>query len=282
MWYAFWPEAVSTEEKFMSQMDALVREVGDRGKVTTQLSEGVPPFVAQLSEAPAAFEPHPEPAPEPARAPAPAQARMSEPTRTVAPTTPAWNAAVATPTEAGNFTPNMHQMHMSPSMPVPTSMHPSVESMGIVQRLLDDAKSERAILLAAMEQQRAEMAAQARADKEEMAAHVKADKVAMEAKLAEMEAKLAPADAVSDEQMQKLQERVEQLHGQKLITDVELFAVEDLCADFIELESCVGKLSTDTVLSHHLGADACKLMALSEKLPSNAVRKRAFQPLQSR
>ena len=56
MWYAFWPEAVSTEEKFMSQMDALVREVDDRGKVTTQLSEGVPPFVAQLSEAPAAFE----------------------------------------------------------------------------------------------------------------------------------------------------------------------------------------------------------------------------------
>ena len=30
--YAFFPKAVSTDEKSMQQMDALIREIGDRGK----------------------------------------------------------------------------------------------------------------------------------------------------------------------------------------------------------------------------------------------------------
>ena len=52
MYYQFFAEAVSTEQKFLNQMDALTREIGDRGKIkirdqgnikTKSVSEGVPP-----------------------------------------------------------------------------------------------------------------------------------------------------------------------------------------------------------------------------------------------
>lgn len=55
LWYAFYPDAVSTDEKFLEQMDALCNEVGEKGKMTIgetaskprdqqgRVSEGVPP-----------------------------------------------------------------------------------------------------------------------------------------------------------------------------------------------------------------------------------------------
>eukprot|EP01043_Picozoa_sp_COSAG02_P100113 COSAG02_NODE_36204_length_457_cov_17.128492_1_plen_138_part_10 len=52
IYYQFFAEAVSTEQKFINQMHALTREIGDRGKIkvrdqgnikTKSVSEGVPP-----------------------------------------------------------------------------------------------------------------------------------------------------------------------------------------------------------------------------------------------
>eukprot|EP01050_Picozoa_sp_SAG11_P040640 SAG11_NODE_17783_length_509_cov_0.643902_1_plen_89_part_10 len=52
MYYQFFASAVNTHEKFMNQMDALTREIGDRGKLkigdqstikNIGLSERVPP-----------------------------------------------------------------------------------------------------------------------------------------------------------------------------------------------------------------------------------------------
>ena len=36
VYHTFFPDAVPTEEKFMRQMDALVHEIGDRGKTKTR------------------------------------------------------------------------------------------------------------------------------------------------------------------------------------------------------------------------------------------------------
>ena len=81
MYYAFYPSAVPTDQKFLQQMDSLIREIGDRGKIQTRakVSEGVPP--RDLTPA-AAFEPTPAPAP----APAPAAAVPTTPSRALAPT----------------------------------------------------------------------------------------------------------------------------------------------------------------------------------------------------
>ena len=44
-----------------------------------------------------------------------------------------------------------------------------------------------------------------------------------------------PAPAITDEQLAALQVRIEGLHVTKLLTDEELFALEDLVADYMEL-----------------------------------------------
>ena len=72
LWHAFFESAVDTDEKFIQAMDALTREIGDRGKIKAKVAEGVPPPKA-ATPAPAAaadFEPTPEPAPAPALTPA--------------------------------------------------------------------------------------------------------------------------------------------------------------------------------------------------------------------
>ena len=39
LWYAFFPAAVDTDERFMQQMDAMTRDIGDRGKIKTNSVE---------------------------------------------------------------------------------------------------------------------------------------------------------------------------------------------------------------------------------------------------
>ena len=176
VYYAFHPKAVPTDEKFLQHMDALIREIGDRGMIkTTAFSEGVPP----RAPAPApVFEPTPEPAP--AHAPPP--------------------AAVPTTPSDRDFTPSMQ-------LATPMRQHlSSSESSALVERLLDEARSDRVAMEAKMEEQRQE----AKADRAEMEAR-------LDAKIAELAAP-APA-AISDEQVARIQTRLEGLHAAKLLTD---------------------------------------------------------------
>ena len=82
----------------------------------------------------------------------------------------------------------------------------SSESSALVERLLDEARSDRVAMEAKMEEQRQE----AKADRAEMEAR-------LDAKIAELAAP-APA-AISDEQVARIQTRLEGLHAAKLLTD---------------------------------------------------------------
>ena len=111
------------------------------------------------------------------------------------------------------------------------------------------------------------------------------ERVDLEAKLkaehkAEMDklrAELTPAPAqelVSAEQVAALQARLESLHAAQLLSDEEFFALEDLCADYLELQgSTVGVLSQDLVCSsaaYGVAAKLAKMVVVSEGITSDA------------
>ena len=231
LWYAFFESAVPTDEKFMQTMDSLVREIGDRGKIKTKVSEFVPPKAPAPAPAPApAFEPTPEPAP--ARAPTPA-ARV--------PTTPQLALTPVSAPDRG-FSPSVQ---LSPSMPMGQHANAASAGGGVSfsemtvtlssfikeQRERDDTL--RHEMEAKMERQRVETEARLDAKDVKMEQQRKEIEVKMEQQQAALTAP-APA-AITGDQLTALQARIEGLHVTKLLTDEELFALEDLIADYVEL-----------------------------------------------
>ena len=53
-----------------------------------------------------------------------------------------------------------------------------------------------------------------------------------------------PQGAISDDQLTALQARLMALHDAQLLSDEELFVLEDFCADFVELQSTVAMMAT--------------------------------------
>jgi hypothetical protein len=78
---------------------------------------------------------------------------------------------------------------------------------------------------------------------------------------AEMQPKLA-VEAISDEQLAALQARLQSLHAAKLLTDDELYSIEDTIADCVEVKSTapVTMPAVDQVL---------KILSLSESIAAD-------------
>ena len=82
----------------------------------------------------------------------------------------------------------------------------------------------------------------------------------MEAKLEQMREELTPRPAVTAQQLAALQSRLEAIHAAKLLTDDELFALEDICADFITL----GTVTAEVVATSGAAAKLVQLVRVSE------------------
>ena len=84
----------------------------------------------------------------------------------------------------------------------------------------------------------------------------------------------APKEAVSDEQLAALQARLEALHAVELFTDEEFFVLEDICAEFVELQSTsmVGAITKEMLGSgtFEAAAKVHRLATLSEKMAGDA------------
>ena len=94
------------------------------------------------------------------------------------------------------------------------------------------------------------------------------------AEMDQLRAELAKQkELVSAEQLAALQARLESLHSAQLLTDDELFALEDLCADFLEMQAAAGGVLTPEV-AHSSPVSAAarmvKLVGVSEGLASDA------------
>lgn len=226
MYYHFFPAAVDTDEKFMQQMDALTREIGDRGRGQPRVSEAVPP-----ARAPAALR-APAPAPGPAPAPAPAVAPASSPPR---------SSQVAQVAPGRGFSPTMQ--HRTPQTPM-VAQQQSSDSLSMVERLLDEAKADRAAMEARLEAKDAILAEQ----RQEMEAKMEQQRVELGAALKRK---------TVEQQLEALQSRLRGLHAQNLLTEEETYKVEDQIADYVELPPPL-------VADQTAGNAVLRMVALSE------------------
>ena len=230
------------EVRFEDQMEALTREVGDRG---------------QASEVSYEPTPAPAPAPAPARparvlegvpsalAPAPAPARARAPTLAPA-TTPRQRALVPSAPDHASFSPSLQLAPQSVG-----STGNFAEMSALYKDMRQDFRDEMLVTLQAAE---VKMAAP------------------------------PPQALISAEALAALQARLESLHSAQFLTDAQLFKLEDLCGDYLELHTTVeGGKTTSTSFSSLAGQNFAavtnlqKVIGLAAKISSDAAFAR--QPL---
>ena len=100
--------------------------------------------------------------------------------------------------------------------------------------------------------------------REEMKAEAKAEKE-------ELRRELAPTAVVTDEQLAALEARLEALHAAQLISEDELFSLEDCIADFCEAKAIFEVLTTEVAHANSAVGKVHKLVVLSEAVPKDAM-----------
>ena len=225
VWYAFHDSAIPTDEKFTLQMDALVREIGDRGRIKAEVvSKRTPP------EAPASV---------------PAAPVQTTPSR-----------ASLSALDGGGSSPSRAMVH--------DQQLSSSESLALVERLLDEARADRE---------------QAKTERAEWEARLEQQRKEMEDRLDAKDVRIQQqqSEAITQEQLATLQARIEGLHTAKLLADEELFALEDMIADWVEVQaSVVGQVVTELALyatagqPFGVGVKVHKMIKISEVATGDA------------
>ena len=152
------------------------------------------------------------------------------------------------------------------------------EMSSFFKELREEAKAERAELTLQLKQQQKEMEARLDAKDVKMEQQRTEADAKMEQQRKEMETKIAeltpgpPSAAIADEQLAALQARIEGLHVTELLTDEELFALEDLVADYVELTMSVADrvITRDTICAMPAASKLDKLVGLSAAMAGDA------------
>jgi hypothetical protein len=237
--YQFYDAASLDAQQFEERIDAVVRELGDRGRPKARAA-------SLVSEAPPVAAPAPAPVP---------AAFAATPPRALVP-------ADATP-EQPSFVGSPSIQMMSPCGAAPAGGLAEVSAF--VQQLRQDDQAEKAELKAELRLLRQEARAEQALRAELMAG--------LDAKLARM----APAPAISDGQLAALLARLGALHAAQLLSDDEYFALEDIYGDVIELQSSVGTVTAEMAHLSDAVAKARSICALSEKLTADAALARQLR-----
>ena len=142
--------------------------------------------------------------------------------------------------------------------------------------VLEVVLEQQRLMLEREEKLRQEMQQQVQAENCRMQAENCRQKIAMETKMEAMakqieESKPAPpAEAIPELRLAALQARLEALHAAKLLGDDELYALEDMVADFVEFESSMGVVITNELVNANENASKLlALVALSERLAAD-------------
>ena len=125
-------------------------------------------------------------------------------------------------------------------------------------------------MMSAMEQQRQDAEAKLEAQRQEAEAQSKD----ADARAEQVREVAAAKSCVSEAQLEALQARLDALHQAKLLTDDEVYTLEDCVADFIECRSSA------TVAAAEMGAaaeKAKKLVGLSEGVAKDGMLARQLR-----
>ena len=132
------------------------------------------------------------------------------------------------------------------------------------EQLRQEVKAEKAVLRQEAKAEKEEQEAKAAADKAELRRE-------MQQQMDKMREELKPAEAISEQRLAALQARIDALHQAKLLGDDELYALEDLVADYVELESSMGvALTLETIRANENASKLLKLVGLSEHIAADS------------
>ena len=93
----------------------------------------------------------------------------------------------------------------------------------------------------------------------------------------EMEKRLAPKEVISAEQVDAVTARLEALHAAQLLSDDEMFGLEDAIGDFVEARASFGMVTMETVHTNRVVGKMHKLVAVSEGMPKDAMLARQLR-----
>ena len=88
---------------------------------------------------------------------------------------------------------------------------------------------------------------------------------------AKIEKLMAPQEAVSDQQVEAVTARLQAVHAAQLLSDDELFAVEDAIADFLEVKAACGVVTPMIVNTQDAAGKVHKLVVLSGGMADDAM-----------
>ena len=78
-------------------------------------------------------------------------------------------------------------------------------------------------------------------------------------------------------QVEALTARLEALHAAQLLSDDEMFGLEDTIADFVEARASFGVVTMETVHTNRVVGKMHKLIAVSEGMPKDAMLARQLR-----
>jgi hypothetical protein len=229
LYYQFWDAEQLDDAAFEKRLDSVVREIGERGRgrSTAKQTPAVPLM--------------PEGVP-PAAAAAAAALAPRTPTASSTP------RAAETTTLSQSFSPSVFQPLSAQTGQLQPQLQPhggvtSASEAAYLCEMMSFMREERQTMVAAMERQRQEL----------------------EAKVAALTPS-PPSEAVSEGALAALQARLESMHAAKLLSDAELYSVEDMLADFVELKaSMAGQPITEAMIYAPL-AQQCSTASTLHKL----------------
>jgi hypothetical protein len=273
LWYPLYDLQDADDAVFQAKVDPIVKAVGDRGKIESRVQEAV-------TTAPTpAFQPTPEPTPTLVPATSNRTGSGSAPS---APTPECFTPTMQNLTSPMALEQQQHSMATSSaSLSELTAIFRELREISREQH--DDAKADRMAMEAKMERQRAV----AQAERAEMQAR-------MEARIEQQRVELTPPPpqpAITDTQLATLLMRFEGLHAAKLLSDEELYALEDLVADWAEIQASMVEQVVTEVMLYAAAGDAFgsgtivhKLIKISAVIPSDPgfarqVRRRLPHPV---
>ena len=99
----------------------------------------------------------------------------------------------------------------------------------------------------------------------------------MELKLEQLRKELTPTEAITAEQLAAFQARIGALHTAQLLSDDELYALEDLIGDFCDLRESVEMAHATPKHSLAMMGKLRKLAALAETFADDATLARALR-----